>query len=58
MDMTLTEEIDALAEDVRAKWLLVDYGLPLDVFMKMVAAESTRTWEALRLIARRVDAGE
>ncbi|MEC5148869.1 hypothetical protein [Cryobacterium sp. GrIS_2_6] len=56
--MTLTEEIDALAEEMRAKWLLVDYGLPIDVFMKMVAAESTRTWEALRLIASRVDAGE
>ncbi|MEB0002434.1 hypothetical protein QN345_17880 [Cryobacterium sp. 10I1] len=56
--MTLTEEIDALAEEVRAKWLLVDVGLPVEGFMKMVAADSTLTWEAFRLIARRIDAGE
>jgi hypothetical protein len=33
MDVTLTEEIDALAEEMRAKWLLVDYGLPLGAWV-------------------------
>ncbi|MEA9984282.1 hypothetical protein [Subtercola sp. RTI3] len=54
--MSLTEEIDNLSNEVQAKWLLIDHELPIDVFMKMVAAEHNHMWQALRLIAQHVDA--
>jgi len=53
--MSLSEEIDTLASDVRAKWLLVDHDLPVDVFMKMVASDNAQIWGALRLIAKHVE---
>ena len=53
--MSLSEQIETLANDVRAKWLLIDSDLRVDVFMKMVAADNSHTWEALRLIAKHID---
>jgi hypothetical protein len=53
--MTVSEQIDDLIDLVNIEWASIPEGVAFDVFIKMVAAESKKTWDGLSLIAKALD---